>query len=87
MFGVVKLTETEKIKLYTQKMALQTWEDEQREKAMTEKLQTMFNESFEKMGITDESVRGKLFNAIAKETDFGTLIVATKQGDPADFTA
>ncbi len=87
LFGVVKLTETEKIKLYTQKMALQTWEDEQREKAMTEKLQTMFNESFEKMGITDESVRGKLFNAIAKETDFGTLIVATKQGDPADFTA
>jgi hypothetical protein len=29
----------------------------------------MFNESFEKNGITKDSA-GKLFNAIAKETDF-----------------
>ncbi|HNX14625.1 MAG TPA: hypothetical protein PK854_06280 [Oscillospiraceae bacterium] len=87
LFATVKLTDAEKVKLYAEKMALQTWEDEQREKAMTEKLQTMFNESFEKMGITDESVRGKLFNAIAKEADFGTLTVAAKQGDLSDFTA
>ena len=85
LFSVVKLTEKEKIKLYTQKMAVQVWEDEGREKAFSDKVMNTFNEAFEKMGIKDESVKGKLLRSVAKEYDFGNLLVSTERGDVADF--
>jgi len=33
-----------------------------------------FNEPFEKMGISDETIKGKLLRSVAKENDFGTLL-------------
>ena len=85
-YGTIKLTEDEKVKLYTKKMALQTFEDEENEKALSDKVQGMFNEAFEKMGISDSSMQGKLFRSIAKEYDFGSLLVSTERGDMADFS-
>ncbi len=85
LFSAVKLTEEEKIKLYTQKMAVQIWEDEEREKAFSDKVMDMFNEAFKKMGISDETVKGKLLRSVAKEYDFGNLLVSTERGDVADF--
>ena len=85
LFSAVKPTEEEKIKLYTQKMAVQIWEDEEREKAFSDKVMDTFNEAFEKMGISDETVKGKLLRSVAKEYDFGTLLVSTERGDVADF--
>jgi hypothetical protein len=84
-FSAVKLTEAEKIELYAQKMAVQAWEDEDREKVFSDKVMHTFNEAFEKMGISDETVRGKLLRSVAKEYDFGTLLVSTERGDVADF--
>ncbi len=85
LFSAVKPTEQEKIKLYTQKMAVQVWEDEEREKVFSDKVMDTFNEAFEKMGISDETVKGKLLRSVAKEYDFGTLLVSTERGDVADF--
>ena len=45
----------------------------------------MFGEAFGKMGVSDETVKGKLLRSIAKESDFGTLLVSTERGDLADF--
>ncbi|MEN6387429.1 MAG: zinc-ribbon domain-containing protein [Candidatus Cryosericum sp.] len=85
LFSAVKPTEEEKIKLYTQKMAVQIWEDEEREKALSNKVMDTFNEAFEEMGISDETVKGKLLRSVAKESDFGTLVASTERGDVADF--
>ncbi len=85
LFSAVEPTEEEKIKLYTQKMAVQVWEDEEREKAFSDKVMDTFNEAFENMGISDETVKGKLLRSVAKESDFGTLLVSTERGDVADF--
>ncbi len=86
LFSAVKLTEEEKIKLYTRKMATQIWESEELEKTFSEKVGSVFNETFEKMGISDESVKGKLLRSIAKENDYGALLVATERGDITDFS-
>ncbi|MDD2534409.1 MAG: hypothetical protein PHC86_06890 [Eubacteriales bacterium] len=85
LFSAVKPTEAEKIKLYTKKMAVQTWEDEERETVFSAQVMETFNEAFEKMGISDETVKGKLLRSVAKEYDFGTILVSTERGDVADF--
>lgn len=86
MFSAVKLSETERIKLYTQKMATQNWEATEQESGFNDKVMETFNEAFLKMGITDQSVKGKLLRSVAKEFDFGALMVATERGDVADYT-
>lgn len=86
LFSTVKLTKEEKIKLYTKKMALQAWESETKDKVLSGKVQTMFDEAFEKMGLSDSSMQGKLFRSIAKETDFGSLLVSVERGDVVDFS-
>jgi hypothetical protein len=87
LFATVKLTEEEKIKLYAKKMALQTWEEEENEKVLSDKVQDVFKETFESMGISDSSMQGKLFRSIAKEYDFGALLVSSERGDLVDFSA
>ncbi|NLJ31525.1 MAG: zinc ribbon domain-containing protein [Clostridiales bacterium] len=85
-YAAIRLKDDEeKIKLYANKMAAQTWEDEETNAALIDKLGDMFTETFEKMGITDKSMQGKLLRSIAKETDFGTLLVSAEQGDAAGY--
>lgn len=84
-FGTAQLTDAEKIKLYMKKMAVQTWEQGETEKNMSEKLQSSFNEAFTQLGIEDDTIKGELFRYISKQTDFGTLLVAAQDGDLADF--
>lgn len=86
MFSAVKLTEDERIKLYTQKMATQNWEASERESDFSAKVMETFNEAFESMGISDQSAKGKLLRSVAKEYDFGSLMVAAERGDIADYT-
>ncbi|MDD3230301.1 MAG: hypothetical protein PHE09_13935 [Oscillospiraceae bacterium] len=66
-------------------MAAQTWEDEEREQAFSDRVMEIFGESFEQMGISDSAVKGKLLRSVAKEYDFGSLLVSAERGDLADF--
>jgi hypothetical protein len=72
---------------YAQQMALRTWETEETEKALSEKLRNTFDEAFTKMGIADDTVKGELFRHVAKETDFGTLLVSAQDGDLGKFAS
>lgn len=86
LFTAAKLSESERIKLYTQKMATQTWETEEHENAFSDTVMDTFNDAFTQMGITDQSAKGKLLRSVAKEYDFGALLVATERGEITDFS-
>jgi hypothetical protein len=86
LFSAVKLSDEERFKLYSKKMATQNWEASEQESAFSENVMDTFNEAFEKMGISDQSVKGKLLRSVAKEYDFTSLLVSTERGDVADYT-
>ncbi len=84
-FATAELTDEQKTKLYAQKIAVQAWETEEKEKALSEQLQGAFDEAFTSMGIDDDTVKGELFRYVSKETDFGTLLVSAQDGDLTKF--
>ncbi|MBM7562412.1 hypothetical protein JOC49_001972 [Fusibacter tunisiensis] len=67
-------------------MATQTWETEEQENAFSDTVMDTFNDAFTQMGITDQSAKGKLLRSVAKEYDFGALLVATERGEITDFS-
>lgn len=87
LFGSVKLTEEEKIKLYAKKAAVQGWALEERELDFIEKMGQYYTEAMEKSGLADKTTEGKLLRAIAKEFTAGNLLVAAERGDAVSFTA
>jgi hypothetical protein len=86
-YGVLKITEQEKVKLYVQKMAVQQWADKNNRTLVMENIQDTFKIAFEKMGLSDETAQGELIRAVLSENDFASLIVSAERGDVVSYTA
>lgn len=84
-YGVGKLSETAQIDRFATQMAVNGWVKTATEKSFIEATQVYFNEAFEKMGITDRTVQGKILRSIAKDNDFGALMVAIESNDQTAF--
>lgn len=85
-FAAVKMDNKQAVEEYARKLAVQKNADRQEEKAVLESVTDYFNETFDAMGFTDKTAQGILMQAIAKESDFGSFIVAAKTGNVADFS-
>ena len=65
------------------------WLEEEKQKVSPETnalLTDVYNEVYDKMGITDESLKGILVTGALKETDFGALAAAVREGDLGAIT-
>ncbi len=86
-YAVVQLKESAQIERFATQMAINGWVKNTTESDFIAATQTYFSEAFDKLGISDKSVQGKILRAIAKENDMGALLVAMESNDVDAFNA
>ena len=86
-FGSIRLTDQQKVELYANKMATDSWYRESKEAALSKSINDMLSDTLDKMGISDSTMKGKVLRSIAKKNNYGNLFVSAEKGDLADFTA
>lgn len=84
-YAVGKLSESAQLDRFATQMAINGWVKSTSEKNFIEATQVYFYEAFEKMGISDRTVQGKILRSIVKEQDYGALLVAIEANDMTAF--
>lgn len=81
-----KLSRDKQLEHFAQQMAVQSWAKSHTEQKFTDATKEYFYDLFEnKLGITDNDVKGKILRNIVKENDFGDLMVNLEKGDLTSF--
>ena len=84
-FAAVSLEDKKAMEQYAKRMAAQQNTIEPEKTGYYEEMKSILSETLDKMQLTDEYAQGVIIEAVFKESDFGTFIVAAKNGNVGDY--
>jgi len=86
LFGQTKLTVDQRINNYTNNAALADWAQKQSDDITNAAAEKLIDHMLkDKLGIDDESIRGKVLGSLLKDDEWGGMVEGLANGDVVDF--